>query len=339
MQYPGAVYHVMARGDRREAIFRDDDDRKMFLAALSEACGRTGWKVHAYVLMGNHYHLVIETPEPNLVLGMSWLQNTYTRRFNVRHGLWGHLFGGRYKAVAVDERDEEYFRILVDYVHLNAARAGLVGLTEGLEAFPWSSLAAAYIKPVRGRGSWMEVARALRAHRFEDTSAGRKGYLAYLEARVRTEGEQAGRLLPEGQSLQATLKRGWYFGGEAFRERLLDLAQKALKAKTRQKNFGAAPELKDHAEKRAAALVSRGMELCALAEADLLALPRGDERKVLIALAVKRETTVPLDWIAQRLDMGTRSTVSREVGDLARRLPNSPKWRKIYAEVVNESSS
>jgi len=74
----------MARGNRREPIFLDDDDRLFFLKALGEACGMTGWRVHAWVLMTNHYHLFIETPEPNLVHGMGWLQNTVTRRHNVR---------------------------------------------------------------------------------------------------------------------------------------------------------------------------------------------------------------------------------------------------------------
>jgi putative transposase len=142
IQYNGAIYHVMARGDRREAIFFDDRDRNAFLEALGEACGRTGWRVHAYALMGNHYHLVVETPEPNLVTAMGWLQNTYTRRFNLRHRLWGHLFGGRYKAVLVDGEDGAYFPILVDYVHLNPVRARLVKLREGLETFPWTSLSA-----------------------------------------------------------------------------------------------------------------------------------------------------------------------------------------------------
>jgi REP element-mobilizing transposase RayT len=93
---------VMARGNRRETIFHDDDDRRFFLATLSEACAMTGWRVHAWVLMGNHYHLCIETPEANLVAGMSWLQNTVTRRYNVRHRAWGRLFGDRYKAVLVE---------------------------------------------------------------------------------------------------------------------------------------------------------------------------------------------------------------------------------------------
>ena len=72
IQYPGAIYHVMNRGDRREPIFADDDDRRRFLAALGEACQKTGWQVHAYCLMSNHFHMVVETPQPNLVAGMKW---------------------------------------------------------------------------------------------------------------------------------------------------------------------------------------------------------------------------------------------------------------------------
>jgi REP-associated tyrosine transposase len=79
IEVAGAFYHVMARGNRREAIFLDADDRRFFLKRLEEACAMTGWRVHAWVLMSNHYHLLIETPEANLVAGMQWLQNTYTR--------------------------------------------------------------------------------------------------------------------------------------------------------------------------------------------------------------------------------------------------------------------
>ena len=80
--YPGAIYHLMSRGDHREAIFRDDIDRRSFLETLGQACAKTGWQVHAFCLMGNHFHLVAETPQPNLVAGMKWLLGTYTGRFN-----------------------------------------------------------------------------------------------------------------------------------------------------------------------------------------------------------------------------------------------------------------
>jgi REP element-mobilizing transposase RayT len=102
IQYPGAIYHVMNRGDQREDIFKNDQDRRRFLATLSQACEKTMWQVHAYCLMRNHFHLVAETPQANLVSGMKWLLGVYTKRYNIRHKLCGHLFAGRYKALVVD---------------------------------------------------------------------------------------------------------------------------------------------------------------------------------------------------------------------------------------------
>jgi len=93
IQYPGAMYHLMSRGDRRERIFLDDVDRQDFLKTLAEACQKTGWQVHAYCLMTNHYHLVVETPEPNLVAGMAWLQSSYTIRLNHKRQLLQRMEG------------------------------------------------------------------------------------------------------------------------------------------------------------------------------------------------------------------------------------------------------
>ena len=96
MEYPGAMYHVMNRGDQREDIFRDDlKTARGFCARWGRLARKTEWQVHAYCLMRNHFHLVLETPQPNLVLGMKWLLGVYTKRFNIRHKLCGHLFAGR----------------------------------------------------------------------------------------------------------------------------------------------------------------------------------------------------------------------------------------------------
>jgi len=139
IEYAGAVYHVMCRGNRREAIFRNGRDSEMFLDTLGESIGRCGWRVHAYVLMGNHYHMLIETPEPNLVAGMRWLQGTYTQRFNARHGECGHLFQGRYKALPVG-REGGYFSSVAEYIHLNPARVkGYDFEKNKLEDHVWSS--------------------------------------------------------------------------------------------------------------------------------------------------------------------------------------------------------
>ena len=101
IEYAGAIYHVMNRGDRREAIFRDDSDRQRFLETLGECCTKTGWMVLAYCLMLNHFHLVVETPRGNLVAGMKWFLGTYTGRFNRRHKVVGHLFSGRYNGTSM----------------------------------------------------------------------------------------------------------------------------------------------------------------------------------------------------------------------------------------------
>ncbi len=127
VEYAGAHYHAMCRGNNGQDIFLNDDGRRLFLATLDEACEQTGWLIHAYVLMNNHYHLLLETPEPNLVAGMKWFQGSYTQRFHSMFNRRGHLYQGRYKAipVATDPQDGglEYFREASTYIHLNPFRA------------------------------------------------------------------------------------------------------------------------------------------------------------------------------------------------------------------------
>ena len=89
LQFPGAVYHVMACGNHAQPIFRGDQDRRRWLKTLGEACVKTGWQVHAFGLMGDHYHLQLQTPEANLVAGMKWLQGTFTQRYHGRHRCFG----------------------------------------------------------------------------------------------------------------------------------------------------------------------------------------------------------------------------------------------------------
>src|SRR5258706_3305739 len=129
----------MNRGDRREAIFLDDDDRRLFMKTLDEACQKTDWQIHAWCLMGNHFHLVTETPRGNLVDGMQWLLGVYTNRVNHRHKEFGHLFSGRYKALMVDGSANGYLKSVCDYVHLNPVRAGLITAQEPLQSYRWSS--------------------------------------------------------------------------------------------------------------------------------------------------------------------------------------------------------
>ncbi|MFM8900052.1 MAG: transposase [Burkholderiales bacterium] len=134
LEFAGALYHVTSGGDRREPIYLSDDDREDWLAVLAQVCERFNWVVHAYCQMTNHYHLLVETVDGNLAQGMRQLNGEYTQRFNRRHGVVGHLFQGRYKAILVQK--EAYLLELSRYVVLNPLRAGMVEL---LDDWPWSS--------------------------------------------------------------------------------------------------------------------------------------------------------------------------------------------------------
>jgi len=135
LEFAGALYHVTARGDRREAIYEDDADREQFVSLLGNVISAFNWRCHAYCLMRNHYHLVVETPDGNLSKGMRQLNGVFTQASNRRHGRTGHLFQGRYKAVLVDDTGS-YLLELTRYVVLNPVRAAMVA-TPG--DWPWSS--------------------------------------------------------------------------------------------------------------------------------------------------------------------------------------------------------
>lgn len=137
LEFAGALYHVTARGNVRQAIYRDDVDRRRFLATVAHAVDRYGWLVHGYCLMKNHYHLLIETPKATLARGMRHLNGTYTQAFNRRHQRVGHLFQGRYTAILVQR--EPYLLELCRYVVLNPVRAGAC---QRPEQWPWSSYRA-----------------------------------------------------------------------------------------------------------------------------------------------------------------------------------------------------
>jgi REP element-mobilizing transposase RayT len=137
LEYPGAVYHVTARGNAREVIFQDDGDRATFLGILGRVIERYHWLCHAYCLMGNHYHLMVETPDGNLSAGMRQLNGIYTQTFNRRHGRVGHVLQGRFKAILVDK--DSYLLELCRYIVLNPVRAKMVKQPKN---YSWSSYRA-----------------------------------------------------------------------------------------------------------------------------------------------------------------------------------------------------
>lgn len=290
VEYPGAIYHVMNRGDRREPIFQDDADRRRFVETLGEACAKTGWQVHAYVLMPNHFPLVVETPQPNLVAGMKWLLGTYTSRFNRRHKVFGHLFSGRYKSLIVDGSGSGYLKSVCDYVHLNPARAKLVAAEQPLKRFAWSSWPAYLLAPSK-RPAWLRVDRLLGEYGVaKDSPAGRQQLERALEERRGAE---------EGGEFQP-IRRGWCLGEAKFRQELLAQMSERLGAE----HYG--EERAARAEAQAEEIIAAELKRRRWAEADLKTRPKGDAAKVALAARLRAETTMTVGWIAERLGMGSR---------------------------------
>ncbi|HUK37025.1 MAG TPA: transposase, partial [Vicinamibacterales bacterium] len=176
LEYPGSFWHITARGNNRQLIFADDDDRRSFLEMLGESVERFGWIVPAYVLMPNHYHLVLELTWPELSRGMHWLNSRFSLRFNQRHRRVGHLFQARFKSFLVDK--EAYFLELLRYVVLNPVRARMTSRPDDYE---WSSHRA--VLGEVAAPEWLAVDDAL-APFGRNRDAARSEYRAFVDRAI-----------------------------------------------------------------------------------------------------------------------------------------------------------
>ncbi len=174
LEFAGALYHLTARGDRRERIFLDDQDRLLFIDLLAKEVRQHRWLLYAFCLMDNHYHLLVETPEPNLVRGMRRLNGVYTQAFNRRHRLVGHLLQGRYKSILVDK--DSYLIELCRYVVLNPLRVKEKKVAS-VEDWPWSSYLATAGKMLCPE--WLAADRVLALFGTSE-AAGRKAYERFV---------------------------------------------------------------------------------------------------------------------------------------------------------------
>ena len=216
IQYEDALYHVINRGNYRRDVFGTVGAAQAFEQVVLEACDWHGWRLHAHVVMSNHYHLAVATPRANLVEGMHWLQSTFATRFNRLRQERGHLFQGRYQALLVE--DAAALARVVDYIHLNPVRAGLI--TPGkLGAYRWSSLPL-FLQ--QGRPAALECAGWMRHHGWTDSPAGWRAYAAYLTDLATDEAEQKRLGLEK-------LSAGWAIGTLAWRKKVAtDHAHRAL---------------------------------------------------------------------------------------------------------------
>jgi len=200
LEFAGALYHVTSRGNRQEDIFEDDTDRLEFISIFQTVCDRYNWICHAYCLMGNHYHLLIETPDANLSKGMRQLNGVYTQAFNRKHNRVGHLFQGRYKSILVEK--DSYLLELSRYIVLNPVRAQMVRSAVNWRWSSYRAMTGQIKKPIFLEVDWVLSAFGKRK------SKAIAGYKKFV-----SEGKNQ-------SSPWSTLKNQIYLGGDEFVEKM-----------------------------------------------------------------------------------------------------------------------
>jgi len=308
LEFPGAIYHVINRGNYRSWVFKDEGAKRAFEKCLFEACTRSGWLLHAYVVMGNHYHLALETPKGNLVNGMQWLQSTFANRFNKLRGERGHLFQGRYKSILVEAGPS--LGMVCDYIHLNPVRAEIVPV-ERLKEYRCSSYW--YLRRPKERPKFLEVQTALiEAGGLVDKPAGWQCYDQYLAWQA-----QEG---PLGKtSAYVSLSKGWALGSREFKQALHKDHELAIDL--RAWDSTGLREVKNlHWQKALASAVKQVPEKAGMAKSAAW--------KIAVAAHLKATADVPNAWLAEKLEMGSGFYVNKHVGHL-RKNPDHPAHRVL----------
>jgi len=266
---------------------------------LGEAATRYQWRVHAYVVMRNHFHIALELTEPNLSDGMKWLQGTWIRRYNGMRKLIGRPFQDRFKALVVEPG--ETLGKVCHYIHLNPVRAGAVKVGEVVQ-YPWSSL----VKFTgRERPSWLEASTVLaEPAELPDTKAGWRKYISYLEFLASDDAAKK-------ELISKRLSRGWCVGGVQFRKEM----QKQARERGADLERFAGMEPEQVREERSLIWEERLQQLARLAKIDLdeLPSPKSHASKSLLASAMKQSSSVSNAWLAKRLDMGQPASASQFV--------------------------
>ena len=214
--------------------------------------------------------------------------STYTARFNGRHRYAGHLFSGRYKSLLVDGSETGYLRVAGDYVHLNPARAKLFTAKQRLRDYRWSSFPSYLADPAK-RPKWLRVDRLLGEHGIgQDTRAGRREFERRMEA----------RRWEDNAEMWQVMQRGWFLGDEEFKKELLEMVHQ----RAGQHHCGV--EIGESMEQKAQRLIAAEFKRRNWKESDLPRLPKGDWGKIKLALLLRKQTTMTLQWIAKRLHIG-----------------------------------
>lgn len=297
MESESGVYHVLNRGNYRHALFRSEQAKTAFLKCLWEACERTGWLVHAWCIMSNHYHLAISTPRANLVEGMRWLQGTFAVRFNRFRQEQGHLFQGRYKSLLVDPA--EGLGPLCHYVHLNPVRAHLCDVPD-LRHYRWTSLH--WLLGRAATVSWYDPTPALEhAGGLQRTAADAERYLQYLAWLMEDEPAR------KRQRFE-TMSRGWIIGSDQFAKEMFE-AHRELAGRSPQ----LASELQTAREAVWMEALESGLRRLGRQYPELRSTSKSAEWKLRLATQLKAGTTVTNRWLGDHLHLGARDEVCRKL--------------------------
>jgi len=312
LESEGGVYHVLNRGNYRADIFRGEKAKQAFLDCLAEACGKTGWRVHAWCVMSNHYHLAVSTPQTNLVEGMRWLQGTFATRFNRLRGERGHLFQGRYKSLIVDP--DGGLGPLCHYIQLNPVRAKLCSVKE-LPANRWTSVS--WLLEPKRRPAWYDPFPALsHAGELSDTPAGRKKYLKYLDWLA--EDEPARK-----QQRFEKMSKGWVIGTGEFTKGLV---------RENRARIGRGRKLAAELQVAREAVWQENLEALLRKlrrkAGDLKPAGKSADWKLAVASVLKRRTTVTNRWLSTAMHLGNLHEVSRKVAAWTRQ-PDSALLKKL----------
>jgi REP element-mobilizing transposase RayT len=209
IQFAGALYHIINRGNYRRDIFETEGAAQAFEKCLFEACEKSGWRLHAYVIMRNHFHLAVETPQGNLVKGMHWLQGTFATRFNRFRSEQGYLFQRRYQAILVEPGPTLSY--VVNYIHLNPVKCGLLTV-DRMDEYRWCSFRRFVQK---NRPAFLVCEEWLaELGRFSDSRAGWRSYRDYLSWLITDKPEQKNQAFEQ-------MTRGWALGSKEFRVDLI----------------------------------------------------------------------------------------------------------------------
>ncbi|GAB5561335.1 MAG: hypothetical protein SynsKO_29820 [Synoicihabitans sp.] len=308
----GGLYHVINRGNRRSWVFKSEGAKHAFEKTLRETCERTGWILHAWVIMGNHFHLAVETPKSNLSEGMRWLQSVFGMRYNKFRRGSGHIFQGRFKSIVVE--NDHRMGWLTHYIHLNPVRAGICKMEE-LGQYQFGSFAQLMDK--KRRAPFLNVNTSLSsAGGLPDTPKGRRQYAAYLAWLVEDESAQKEMKFTQ-------MSKNWAMGSASFRKELV-ADQRDLSAKLK---LGVS-EAKELQEMMWEQELRGCLQTFRAARVDVKRSTKAADWKVAIATFLKTNHLCKNGWISQNLDMGAEAAVSRYCSEL--REGKRTEARRLY---------